>query len=114
MDIERPAILGADPINPNKIYKLKVPAFFEFQRIPLSEFEMKRTPRIRNQIEPMFAIRNVLSNHPDPSRNSSLNEEDTVLMNFFLASSPLPGNQGPVIPCVDNYELDPKGEKLHT
>ena len=106
-----PKLFGKDPKNPEICYELQLPTFFKFEKIVLSEDKMKINAGLEKVIE-RFLVTGLSLDHCRDPTDRELFWQHTEYVNFKLASCPLPRNQGPIIPGVDNSVSDPNGEKL--
>ena len=110
--MEYPKILGRHFENPEVIFELRVPRTFE--PIDLEYNEQKTLDdSLHKEIQNKLFTEFSLVGNIKPNRNRSLfgtNISDYV--NLKLSSCPLPRNQGPIIPGVDNSKYDYRGEHL--
>ena len=105
-------IVGRDPNNPETDYELQIPAYLEFDASFSSKDPMDFHPQTEEKMKKEFRNTLSLRKFRDPHACHRYIDQDAEFINYILSSCPLPINQGPIIPAIDNDKSDLKGENL--
>ena len=108
-----PKIVGTDPYNPEIDYELQIPAYLEFDAtFSSNNFKRDFHPQTEEKMKKELRTTLSLSKFRDPHACHIYIDQDAEFINHILSSCPLPINQGPIIPVIDNDKSDLKGENL--
>ena len=106
--MECPKILGKTLDVPEEEFELQVPAFFEFENSKIStDFDVKMVNAVKKGFTDISEIRYV-----DPFVKDRFLGRESEFVNCQSSYCPLPVNQGPIIPGIDNDRGDKFGDKL--
>ena len=107
--MECPKIIGKDETDQEENYELYVPAYLECEEsIFRTDFDVKVVKNVRARLR----CKDISKLRSDSFMKELYQGVEAEFVNCQLSSCPLPINQGPIIPGIDNDKSDSFGDKL--